>query len=44
MEFYLGEMLIECFSLPGGATGRIGLFCDGDVGAIDNLAAWNVPG
>ena len=41
IEFYLGEMLIECFSLPGIATGRIGLFCGA---AIDNLAAWNVRG
>jgi len=44
MELYLGEMLIECFSLPAAATGRIGLFFGGDADAIGNLAAWHVSG
>ena len=28
LEFYLNDILIECFSLPGRATGRIGLIGD----------------
>jgi len=40
LEFYLDDILIECFSLPSDATGRIGLIAGGLAGAISNLAAW----
>jgi hypothetical protein len=35
LEFYLDDVLIECFSLPGNATGRIGF-----IGTATDLKAW----
>ena len=40
LEFYLDDILIECFSLPARATGRLGLITGGDPGAIGTLRAW----
>ena len=40
LEFYLDGILIECFSLPGKATGRIGVIQGGRSNAITNLKAW----
>jgi hypothetical protein len=40
LEFYLNDILIECFSLPGEATGRIGLICEGKTDAFADLKAW----
>jgi len=40
MELYLDDILIECFSLPASATGRIGLLQGGDTHAFSNLIAW----
>ncbi len=37
IEFYLDDVLIECYSLPQDATGRIGLI--GGVGAFGELRA-----
>ncbi|MDQ1328294.1 MAG: hypothetical protein QG641_1579 [Candidatus Poribacteria bacterium] len=37
LEFYLDDILIECFSLPAKSTGRIGLIKGAD---IRNLQAW----
>jgi len=37
LEFYLDDILIECFSLPQDATGRIGLI---GAGAVRVLGAW----
>jgi hypothetical protein len=39
MEVYLDDILIECFSLPTPATGKIGLLID-DPTAITNIIAW----
>jgi len=36
LEFYLNDILIECYSLPARATGRIGL-----LGDVRELKAWN---
>ncbi len=35
MEFYLDDILIECFSLPGKSTGRIGA-----LGEVRDLRSW----
>lgn len=40
LEFYLDDILIECFSLPAAATGRIGLLHGGSKDAIGDLKAW----
>jgi len=40
MEVYLDDVLVECFSLPAPATGRIGLICGDDPGSIGSLKAW----
>jgi len=40
MEFYLDDILIECFSLPANSTGRIGLLTGSDAKAITRLKAW----
>ena len=34
LEFYLNDVLIECYSLPGQATGRVGLVLNGRRGAV----------
>jgi hypothetical protein len=39
IEFYLDDVLIECYSLPQDATGRIGVI--GGVGAFGDLRAWS---
>ncbi len=39
LEFYLNDILIECYSLPGVATGRIGF-----TGQVDNMQAWVLEG
>ena len=41
LEFYLDDILIECFSLPADATGRIGLIRGSDSRAIGELKAWH---
>ncbi|MDP6545494.1 MAG: hypothetical protein QGH60_16030 [Phycisphaerae bacterium] len=40
LEFYLDDILIECFSLPGAATGRIGLIRGSKSDSITDLKAW----
>ena len=40
LEFYIDDILIECFRLPGDATGRIGLIRGSDSQAIGKLKAW----
>jgi hypothetical protein len=39
LEFYLDDILIECFRLPGDSTGRIGLIRGSDSQAIGKLNA-----
>jgi hypothetical protein len=41
LEFYLEDVLIECFSLPGRATGRIGLIVPRDLPPPGGLEAWH---
>jgi len=41
LEFYLDDILVECFSLPQPATGRLGLFRGGDPASIRDLGAWH---
>jgi hypothetical protein len=38
IEFYLDDVLIECFSLPSSATGQLGVITD-DASAITNFTA-----
>jgi len=40
LELYLDDILIECFSLPGRSTGRIGLIDGGDAKTFGELTAW----
>jgi hypothetical protein len=40
-EFYLDDVLIECFSLPGRATGRIGLIGHRDGRPVEDIRAWH---
>ena len=40
MEFYLDDILIECFSLPAVATGRVGLLTGGKSDSVGALKAW----
>jgi hypothetical protein len=41
LEFYLDDILIECYSLPTPATGRIGTIRAGAAKRIRDLSAWN---
>lgn len=40
MELYLNDILIECYSLPSKASGRIGQVTGGEATALSDLAAW----
>ncbi|MCY2953636.1 MAG: hypothetical protein NTU53_16905, partial [Planctomycetota bacterium] len=40
IEFYLDDLLMQCYSLPQKATGRIGILQPGDPGALTVLKAW----
>jgi hypothetical protein len=40
LEFYLDDILIECFSLPADANGRIGLIRGTDSRSIGKVKAW----
>ena len=40
MELYLNDILIECYSLPSKASGRIGQITGGEATALSDLAAW----
>ena len=40
LEFYLGDVLIQCYSLPEPATGRIGLIQGGAKEAARELKSW----
>ncbi len=40
IEFYLDDILIECYSLPGRATGRVGLIRGSSSDSIGDLKAW----
>ncbi len=41
LEFYLGDLLMHCHSLPAPASGSIGLLPGGDVERFENLRAWS---
>jgi hypothetical protein len=41
LEFYVNDRLIQCYSMPGNATGRIGIIHNGDPETIGELKAWN---
>jgi hypothetical protein len=40
LEFYLEDILVECFSLPSDATGRVRLVTGNAPDAFAGLAAW----
>jgi len=40
IEFYLDDQMIQCYNLPGGLTGRIGLVAGGRHAAFSDLRAW----
>jgi len=42
LEFYMGDILMECFSLPRKATGRIGLIQGSGQDAVRDIGAWRV--
>ena len=40
LEFYLDDLLMQCYSLPQEATGQLGLLPGGDPDALTALKAW----
>jgi hypothetical protein len=40
IEFYLDDLLMQCYSLPQQATGRIGVLRAGDPAAVSGLQGW----
>lgn len=40
LEFYLDDLLVECFSLPETATGRIGAISSDGLQCVWNVKAW----
>lgn len=43
LEFYLDDLLMQCYSLPRRAAGRIGVFGGGSAPVVSALRAWH-PG
>ena len=43
LEFYLNDVLIECYSLPGRATGRVGVLPGGKKDAVRISKVWQLP-
>jgi hypothetical protein len=41
LEFYVNDRFIQCYSMPGNATGRIGIIHNGGPETIGELKAWN---
>jgi hypothetical protein len=41
IEFYLDDLLMQCYSLPQTATGKIGLIQGGPDAAFRDLQAWS---
>jgi hypothetical protein len=41
LEFYLDDLLMQCYSLPQKATGRIGILPASDPAALTALKAWH---
>lgn len=44
LEFYLDDLLLQCYSLPQQATGRIALLPASDPAAVTGLRAWRPGG
>jgi len=44
LEFYLDDLLVQCYSLGRTASGKIGLLCGGDTSILTNLKAWQAEG
>jgi len=42
LEFYMGDILMECFSLPKKANGRIGLIQGSGQNAVKDIRTWKV--
>jgi len=42
LEFYLDDQLIQCYSMPETATGRIGFVVHGGRGVVGRLKAWEM--
>jgi len=42
LEFYLNDILIECYSLPGKTSGRIGLISGDQPAAVELHKAWQL--
>ena len=42
MEFYLDDLLIQCYSLPEQATGRLGLVFESGRAVFEDLKAWEM--
>ena len=40
LEFYLDDLLVQCFSLGRTVSGKIGLLCGSDASTLTNLKAW----
>lgn len=41
-EFYLDDLLVQCYSLPGEPTGRIGIALESGRAVFENLRAWQM--
>ena len=41
LEFYVNDRCIQCYAMPGKATGKIGIIHNGDPKTIGELKAWN---
>jgi hypothetical protein len=41
VELYVEDDLVQCYALPGVATGRLGVVHNGDPGSVGSLKAWN---
>ncbi len=42
LEFYLAERLVQCYSLPPQASGRLGLVFESGQAGFDGFRAWDM--
>jgi hypothetical protein len=41
LEFYINDLLVQCYSMPDDATGRIGFIHNGNPESVSRFKAWN---
>jgi hypothetical protein len=41
LEFYINDLLEQCYAMPDNATGKIGFIHNGNPESVSRVKAWN---